>query len=381
MIYLHKTMNLFGLDLNVEAQNRRFLRISAQGSYASGQARFFADHDLSAIDHFSAVRCDASGRTQGQEFFLSGSILRYGIRSTDVSRIPARHRSQSAGASAPVVSHGVSLRDHFSQYTVERERHASVANLCRLCATPDCDGATTVRRRTDGYRFGCHCVCIRCNHNRSVFVGASMGAVSLHQSRNQVAYVARFARFDPDLYSYHRRQDPRSQYFGRSGYRTRRVLPDGSGLPRFQTTSSPSRVECVLCDPRQEQYKIQAPLFPSGRSGQHQSHLRPDWRAAVVLRKQGLSKHVAARCRQRRQRQTPHLFDQQFCTQTGTDRRALQTALASRIVLQMDQTTFAHQIFSGDQRKRRQNPNMDCRRHICSYRHREKTVAFASQPL
>ena len=65
MIYLHKLMNLFGLDLNVEAQNRCFLRISAQGSYASWQTRFFADHDLSTIDHVSPLRCDASEQTQG----------------------------------------------------------------------------------------------------------------------------------------------------------------------------------------------------------------------------------------------------------------------------------------------------------------------------
>lgn len=42
MIRLHKLMFLSGLDLNVEAQTWRFLRISAEGSYASRQACFLA---------------------------------------------------------------------------------------------------------------------------------------------------------------------------------------------------------------------------------------------------------------------------------------------------------------------------------------------------
>jgi hypothetical protein len=85
MIHLHKLMFLSGLDLNVEAQNWCFLRISAEGSHASRQTRFLAGHDVFAVDHLSTMRGCPSGRAQGQGFFLSGSILRHGIRSADVS--------------------------------------------------------------------------------------------------------------------------------------------------------------------------------------------------------------------------------------------------------------------------------------------------------
>jgi hypothetical protein len=73
MICLYKLMFWFGLDLNVEAQNWRFLRISAEGSYASRQARFFAVHDLSAVDNLSALRGRSSWRTQGQKFIVGSS--------------------------------------------------------------------------------------------------------------------------------------------------------------------------------------------------------------------------------------------------------------------------------------------------------------------
>ena len=48
-------MFLSGLDLNVEVQNRSFLRISAKGSYASGQTRFLAGHDVFATDYLSTM--------------------------------------------------------------------------------------------------------------------------------------------------------------------------------------------------------------------------------------------------------------------------------------------------------------------------------------
>src|SRR2546425_5095877 len=115
MIFLHKLMFLFGLDLNVEAQNWRFLRISAEGSYASRQARFLAAHDLFAVDHLSTLRGSPSRRTQGQGLFLSGSVLRHGVCAVDLSGVAARHRSQFARTSTSAVPHGFSMLDDFSQ--------------------------------------------------------------------------------------------------------------------------------------------------------------------------------------------------------------------------------------------------------------------------
>jgi len=42
------------------------------------------------------------------------------------------------------------MRDDFAQYTVQRERDASLANLCRLCTAFDCNGAAVVRQGTMG---------------------------------------------------------------------------------------------------------------------------------------------------------------------------------------------------------------------------------------
>ena len=137
MIFLHKLMFFSGLDLNVEAQNLGFLRISAEGPYASRQARVFADHDLPATDYFSSLRCCPSRRTQGQGFFLPRSVLRNVLCATDLSGVSARHRNQFARTGTSALSHGLSLRDGFAQYIGQCERYAPLANLCRLRQTFD----------------------------------------------------------------------------------------------------------------------------------------------------------------------------------------------------------------------------------------------------
>ena len=147
-------MFLSGLDLNVEAQNWRFLRISAEGSHASRQTRFLASHDVFAADHLSSMCSCPSGRTQGQGFFLSGSIFRHGVCAIDLSRTAVRYRSQFARPSPSFVPHGLSLCDDFPQYAGQCKCHTSLASLCGLGATSDCDGASDVCQRTvwRGYR-------------------------------------------------------------------------------------------------------------------------------------------------------------------------------------------------------------------------------------
>jgi hypothetical protein len=148
MIRLHKLMFLSGLDLNVEAQNWGFLRISAEGSHALRQTRFLAGHDVFAADHFSTMCGYPSGRTQGQGFLLPGSIPCHGIRAVDLSGIAARYRGQFARPSASAVPHGISLFDNFSQYAGQRERYATLANLCRSGAASDCFTVEFVLCRT-----------------------------------------------------------------------------------------------------------------------------------------------------------------------------------------------------------------------------------------
>src|SRR3546814_5708313 len=96
---------------------------------------------------FSSLRRSLSGQSQGQGFFLQGSILDDGFCPVDVSRVAARYRTEPACADQAAVSHGPALQDGLAQHLGQRQRHAPLANLRRLCTAFDCDGAYSVCAR------------------------------------------------------------------------------------------------------------------------------------------------------------------------------------------------------------------------------------------
>ena len=67
---------------------------------------------------------------------------------------------------------------------------------------------------------------------------------------------------------------------------------------------------------------------------------------------------------------------------TGThDCKDLQIPLAGRTVLQMDQTASSNQGVLWDQRERREDSDLDCRRHLRACGHRSKAARPERQPL
>ena len=59
-----------------------------------------------------------------------------------------------------------------------------------------------------------------------------------------------------------------------------------------------------------------------------------------------------------RERQDANISDQQLCLTPADDRSTLQEPLASRIILQMDQTVPENQEVPGQQRERRQDADL-----------------------
>src|SRR5271157_620185 len=59
----------------------------------------------------------------------------------------------------------------------------------------------------------------------------------------------------------------------------------------------------------------------------------------------------------------------------------LQVAVASGIVLQVDQAAPANQVFLWHQRECCEDPNLDCRVGLCTGRHRPEAFGPGDQPL
>jgi len=74
----------------------------------------------------------------------------------------------------------------------------------------------------------------------------------------------------------------------------------------------------------------------------------------------------------------PH---QQLRTACAGHRAVVQSALASRVVLQVDQAAPAHQGFLRNLRERRQNPNLDSRLRLRARGHREEAARARPEPL
>src|SRR5713101_5802436 len=161
-------------------------------------AHEFGSDDFCASDGFSAVVgvssvCRAlSGRLQGPEFLLLGSVSLSGLRATHRARKFAGHRSLPTLATAEAVSHGFS-RPHLAQHAGARQRNARLAHLCRFRPGAHHNGSRALSPRTVRCGVGRDSLCTGLHDHRSLFVDVSLGAVPSPQKRRQGTRPARSA--------------------------------------------------------------------------------------------------------------------------------------------------------------------------------------------
>ena len=183
--------------------------------------------------------------------------------------------------------------------------------------------------------------------------------VSLDQGSRQIAHSLGFAWQHSFVPAYQRWQTARRQRSRSVAARARRFLHHGSRLHRLRSTLSIARGQMFLCHPGQVQSQSPAALLASYRS-QHWLDLRSDCRADRLLL-QTRFRHAASssplqRSYDRQRFGVPH---QQFHLASIDHHGAVSLPLASRIVFQMDQATFASQSFLRNHRERSQNTNLD----------------------
>src|SRR5450756_891897 len=89
------------------------------------------------------MRGPLPGRLPAEEFFLLGPVSSDGLRSVDLSREPARHRSVPAIDEQQALPHGVP-RSRGALHAGGSQRVARLAHLCRFRASPHRHCATAV---------------------------------------------------------------------------------------------------------------------------------------------------------------------------------------------------------------------------------------------
>src|SRR6266700_4372644 len=108
------------------------MRSIAGTNNVRGKAGVCASHGASAAAHVSTNRGPLCGRAEGEVVLVPGSVPVHGVRTADLSREPARHRSLSACAALQALSPRDSV-DGRAQHVGQCECGARLAHLRRLC--------------------------------------------------------------------------------------------------------------------------------------------------------------------------------------------------------------------------------------------------------
>src|ERR1700720_221337 len=316
---------------------------------------------LSSFIRVSPMRRTVPGQLQTQKLLLLGPIPLHGLRAVNVSRKPARYRSLSARESDQALSSGHS-RSGLAQHAGPRQLGARLAHLRRLCATADQDGARALCQRRLRPGFAANCLRARCDHHRSLPVVVSLGLLSQTQRSRQAAYPARSARQHSYSNNHYSRPNSRCSSARPANLRGWRFLCNGSRLPRLSALASTTSGVRFLCHARPQEIRLSPPLLVAS-GPQHRRHLRSDYYADQLLSAPRLSRQTAPHSLLRfRKEQTHRLSNQQLYFATADHCPTLSQSLAGRVVLQMDQTTFAHQEILRHLGERAQDSDLD--RHL-----------------
>src|SRR5262249_21721400 len=364
-------MIFLGLDLNCAISICDPAKNSLAGGIDElGQTGVRASHAAFAADHVSPLRRALWRSAQGQELFLSRPIPLHGVRSTDLSRQFARHRSVPARTSGQAVA---GFRAALWPMPTRIATGSSTPTLpsrslpSPVVFMPQSPLASTSKIRsmlwmpapsTCACRYFLGLRFARPRRPSSCTRFWTCAATSLRFSTSAMANCTTSTFWicccpSPAL--------------------STSWTEDTSTLNGFISCTRRK----LLCHPRQIQPQSPASLFASGRS-KHGLDLRSDHRAHQLLLSSRLRHAAASRPIQRpHNRQAVGVPYQQFHLASIHHHRALSLPVAGRVVFQMDQAASSYQSLLRYLRERRQNPNLDCGLGLCARRHRQK----ATQPL
>ena len=221
------------------------------------------------------------------------AVSRHGLRSTDLPREPARHRSLSLGASRPSFTTWASGRRSRSTLADANE-NARLAHLRRIRPAPDRTGPDALRRRSLGvdlentaYALDSTTIdlCL------SVFPWApfrtTKAAVKMHTLLDLRGNIPSFIHIsDGKLHDV----NVLDVLLPEAGC----DLRHGSRLPRLRAASCAASGERLLRDPRQVEHPdAHASIRPRSIETRASSAIRPSLSPAL-LQPQGLSRRICA---------------------------------------------------------------------------------------
>ena len=342
---------------------------------------FFANSRFHSKASIQNLRQSLRRQSSSQIFLMLRPISDNGFRSTNIPGKPKRYRNLLKSFVRQTLSLWLPWKnfpEQFSQY----QRKKRLANTSRLCTSSNQKSKAALcgrrlRRYIEKYRL-----CFGRNRNRLMPVAVSLGSASQAQKCGKASYANGPERLHTYVYTHYKRFCTRNNSVSNYASGTVGHIRHGQRLHRFCNIIQFFKEQQFLCYSSKKENCLLSQVFPSGRQ-EHWPAKRPDNKTDRPKNFKTLS-HTTEANHFSRQRTESHfrISDQQFSTGRTGHLSALQTALANRTFLQVDQTALANKVIFRHINQRCQDSDLDsdqCLRACSDNQKGTETGAFTTR--
>lgn len=353
-------------------------RTTANGQQTNS---FCANPRLYSKASIQNLRQSLRRQLSSQIFLMFRSISDDGFRSTNIPRKPKRYRNLLKSFGRKTLSLRLPWKSFPEQFST-RQREKRLANISRLCTGFDRKSQATLHQRRLWNNIRKHSLCFGRNRDRSMPVAVSMGSTSQAQKCSKAPHANGPERLHTHVCTHYKRCCARNRSLSRYAPGTLGHLRHGQRLHRFCNIIPFFKEQLLLCYPSKKECSLLSQVFSSNRQ-EHWLKKRPDNKIDWPKNFRTLSDTTEANQFSRRRSESNfRVSDQQLSVGRIDNLPALQTALADRTFLQVDQTTLANKVVLRHFDQRCQDPGLDCDqclRAYSDYQKRAEVGAFATR--
>ena len=342
---------------------------------------FFANTRLYPKTPIQSLCKSIQWKSSNQIFHMFRSISNNGFRTANISRHLKGCRNLLASIRRQAISMWIS-RKSFSKHFSRCKREKKLANISRFCAISNSQSQATLRRRRLWNNIKKYCLRFGCNRNRLMPVAVPMGAISQAQKCDKAPYANGPKGLYTHVYTYYKRCCARNHSLSHYASGAAGHIRYGQRLHRFCNIKQFFKEQLFLCYSSKKENRLLSQVFSSDRQ-KHRLKKRPDNKADWSKYFKTLPDTTEANQLPRR-RPASHfrVSDQQFSTGRIDCLSTLQTALADRTFLQVDQTALANKVVFRHINQRCQDSSLDSYQCLCARSNnsqRVETATFATR--
>ncbi len=326
---------------------------------------FFANTRLYPKTPIQSLCKSIQWKSSNQIFHMFRSISNNGFRTANISRQLKGCRNLPASIRREAISLWLSMKN-FSKHFSRCKREKKLANITRFCAVSNIQSQATLRRRRLWNNIKKYCLRFGCNRNRLMPVAVPMGSTSQAQKCDKAPYANGPKGLYTHVYTYYKRCCARNHSLSHYASGAAGHIRYGQRLHRFCNIKQFFKEQLFLCYSSKKENRLLSQVFSSDRQ-KHRLKKRPDNKADWSKYFKTLPDTTEANQFSRR-RSTAYFCvpDQQFSVGCVDNLPALQTTLADRTFLQVDQTALENKIIFWNFYQRSQDPSLDRDQCLCA---------------